>query len=466
MPVRIFSHYVQLPIVILGAIEILLLIGSLYFGAWVRFAGDTLTVVGPPWFRPLVFASVVIVCMVAMGLYQTREGRHRLGLIGIAIRLGASFVLSVVGLAAIFYLAPGLYLGRGSLSITFMAAFASLFTARFVFYTAVGDTFFKPRVLIYGAGEKAANLLATTVGNEPRRNSNLVGFVRSDGDIATRVSADKVIDCHDRLSVFAVTNDVDEIVVAIDDRRKGLPVQELLECKLNGVKVSDALTFFERETGKVKLDLLYPSWMIFSEGFAGNRLQSVLGRAFDILASLALLLVTWPIMVLVAIAIVIDDGLPILYRQARVGFRGEPFQVLKFRSMHTDAEKDGVARWASADDNRITRVGRVIRKFRFDELPQIFNVLRGDMRFVGPRPERPDFVDELSQRIPYYRERHCVKPGITGWAQLRYEYGASHADALEKLQYDLYYVKNRTLLLDMMILLQTAEVILWRSGAR
>ncbi len=464
MPVKIFSHYVQLPVVVLAAIEGALLIAAVYVGVWVRFSGN-MEIVGPIYMRPLVFAVVVIVCMVAMGLYQTRARADSLGIFGVVIRLGASFVLSVVALAALYYLAPGLYLGRGALAVTYLTGFALLTVARLIFYSVVGDNFFKPRVLIYGAGEKAANMIDKT-GSAGPQNSELVGFVRSAGDVAVRVDENLVIDLPSRLSVYAVNELVDEIVVAIDDRRKGLPVQELLECKLNGVRVSDALTYFERETGKVKLDLLYPSWMIFSDGFVGNRWQSITGRIFDVVASVALLLVTWPIMLLVASMIVIDDGFPVLYRQARVGFKGEVFDVLKFRSMRKDAEKDGVARWAKHNDDRVTRVGRIIRKFRVDELPQIINVLRGDMRFVGPRPERPDFVDQLSQRIPYYRERHCVKPGITGWAQLRYEYGASQADALEKLQYDLYYVKNRSLLLDMMILLQTAEVVLWRSGAR
>ena len=467
MPVKIFSHYIQLPVVVLAIIEGALLIAAVYIGVFVRFP-DNPGVVGPVYIRPLVFASVVLVCMVAMGLYQTHDRSDRLGLVGIVIRLGASFVLSWVALAAIYYLAPEdwrLHLGRGSLAVTYLAGFALLGTARLIFYSVVGDSFFKPRVLIYGAGEKAANVITMT-GSQGPQNSEIVGFVQSAGDIATRVAEEDVVRLDRHLSQYAVAEQVDEIVVAIDDRRKGLPVQELLECKLNGIRVSDALTYFERETGKVKLDLLYPSWMIFSEGFAGNRLESVTGRIFDIVASLLLLLATWPIMLLTALAVVIDDGFPILYRQARVGYKGELFDVLKFRSMRNDAEKDGVAVWAARDDDRVTRVGRVIRKFRFDELPQIINVLRGDMAFVGPRPERPDFVDQLSERIPYYRERHCVKPGITGWAQLRYEYGASQADALEKLQYDLYYVKNRSLLLDLMILLQTAEVVLWRSGAR
>lgn len=461
MPVRIFKHYVQLPVLVLAALEGLVLVGAVYVGAWVRFSGN-IQAVGAPFIKPLVFAAVVMVSMIAMGLYQTRAYPQR---VSVLIRLAASFVLAAVLLVLLFYLLPGLYLGRGALVGSFVTGFIGVSAIRLMFYSVVGESFFRPRVLVYGAGEKAVNLITLT-GSADMRRSNVVGFIRSKGDIETRIEPDRIVDYPNRLVDFARAQEIDEIVVAIDDRRRGLPIQELLDCKLGGIQVSDALTYFERETGKVKLDLLYPSWMIFSEGFNKNRLLSISERAFDIAASLALLLVTWPLMLLVALAIVIDDGFPVLYRQARVGFQGRIFDVMKFRSMRVDAEKDGVAKWAEANDRRVTRVGRIIRKFRFDELPQIINVLRGDMSFVGPRPERPDFVDQLSQRIPYYRERHCVKPGITGWAQLKYEYGASQQDALEKLQYDLYYVKNRTLLLDMMILLQTAEVVLWRTGAR
>ncbi len=460
MPVRIFKHYIQLPVLILGVVEGLLLIAAVYIGGWVRFSGN-LEIVGAIYGRPLAFAAVVMICMIAMGLYQARAYPEKLSMF---IRLAASFVLAGVLMALLFYIIPGLYLGRGALGITFIVGFVSLCIVRLGFYTLVGENFFKPRVLVYGAGEKAANLVNLT-GSTDQRQSNLLGFIRSTGDIETRVDPSDVVEYRGRLVDYAVANDVDEIVVAIDDRRKGLPVQELLDCKLSGISVSDALTYFERETGKVKLDLLYPSWMIFSEGFGRSRIQAVSERIFDIVASVVLLLITWPVMLLVALAIVIDDGLPVFYRQARVGFQGQIFEVLKFRSMRIDAEKDG-PQWAARNDDRVTRIGRIIRKFRLDELPQIINVLRGDMSFVGPRPERPDFVDQLSQRIPYYRERHCVKPGITGWAQLKYEYGASQQDALEKLQYDLYYVKNHTLLLDLLILLQTAEVVLWRTGAR
>jgi sugar transferase (PEP-CTERM system associated) len=245
-------------------------------------------------------------------------------------------------------------------------------------------------------------------------------------------------------------------------------VRELLDCRLAGVEVIDLVSFLERETGRVHLDVLNPSWIIFSEGFRRDGLRQATKRAFDIVASFALVLVTWPVMLLTAVGIKLEEGIraPILYRQRRVGLDGRDFDVLKFRSMRVDAERDGKARWATGNDDRVTRMGRLIRKVRVDELPQIFNVLRGDMSFVGPRPERPQFVSELSDSIPYYEERHCAKPGITGWAQICYPYGSSEKDSLEKLQYDLYYLKNHSLLFDMMILLQTVEVVLMGKGGR
>lgn len=462
MPVRIFRHYVQLPVLILGAVEAVLLIVSVYAGAALRHAGSFEPVTAPLWPRGLAFAAVVITCMVAMGLYQARVQTRKLATL---IRLVASFVLGGAALALLFYVFPALYLGRGILAFAFSVAFVMLVGVRLLALMLVDEKLFRRRTLIYGAGQKAASLLALR-GRADRAGFVVVGCIRSSGDADAKVDAERILEPDRHLGDFALALNVEEIVVAIDDRRRGLPVQELLDCKLRGIQVIDAITFFERESGKVKLDLLYPSWMIFSDGFSRGRLRDVAGRAFDVVASIALLLLTWPIMLLVALAIMLEDGRPVFYRQTRVGHEAKVFQVMKFRSMRTDAEKDGVAKWAEKNDSRVTRVGSVIRKYRIDELPQIFNVLRGEMSFVGPRPERPDFVDELSQRIPYYRERHCVKPGITGWAQLCYAYGASHEDALEKLQYDLYYVKNHSLLFDLMILLQTVEVVLWRTGAR
>jgi sugar transferase (PEP-CTERM system associated) len=261
---------------------------------------------------------------------------------------------------------------------------------------------------------------------------------------------------------------VDEVVVAMEDRRRYFPLRELLECRLAGVDVTELLTFLERETGRVRLDVLNPSWLIFGPGFRRDPLRLFSARALDLIASLLILVFTLPGMLAIALAVLIEDGwrAPVFYRQARVGRGGRAFELLKFRSMRADAETDGQARWAQKDDPRVTRVGAVMRKLRIDELPQILNVLRGNMSLVGPRPERPHFVADLAQKIPYYVERHCLKPGITGWAQLCYPYGSSEQDAIEKLQYDLYYIKNNSLLFDLSILVQTVEVVFMGKGAR
>ncbi len=260
---------------------------------------------------------------------------------------------------------------------------------------------------------------------------------------------------------------IDEIVVAIRDRRSGgLPVQQLLECKMEGINVIEMPTFFEREYRQVMLDSLNPSWMVLGDGFRQGHFGSFVKRLFDLTVSGVLLLLALPVLLVAALCIFLEDGQPVLYRQERVGRGGRVFTVYKLRSMKISAEPNGTPHWAKVNDDRTTRVGRFIRKWRIDELPQVINVFRGDMSFVGPRPERPFFVDQLTQKIPFYAMRHNAKPGITGWAQVRYQYGASVDDAIEKLQHDLYYVKNNCLFLDIMILIATVEVVLWGRGAR
>ena len=260
---------------------------------------------------------------------------------------------------------------------------------------------------------------------------------------------------------------VDLIVVALSERRGGsMPLRELLDCKLKGVRVVDIETHFERSLGQIRLESLSAGWMIFGDGFGSGWWRALVKRVFDIVCASALIMLTLPIMAITVILILIEGGFPILYLQERVGQNGRLFHVVKFRSMRTDAEKDGQPRWAAASDDRVTRVGRVIRKLRIDELPQLFCVLDGSMSMVGPRPERPYFVDALTQTIPYYAVRHSVKPGVTGWAQVRYQYGASVEDSAEKLQYDLYYVKNHSLLLDIVVMFETIGVVLMRKGAQ
>ncbi|MEM6639855.1 MAG: TIGR03013 family XrtA/PEP-CTERM system glycosyltransferase [Pseudomonadota bacterium] len=466
MPVRIFNVYVHKQVILLGFLEFCAIIASVYAGAYLRFAGDMGGVVdsiGTLWPKALIVSAIIMAAMTAMGLYHARLRPRRSG---IAVRVIVAFILGGGALVTLFYVAPSLYVGRGALALGLFIAFLLVSLIRTVFFTIVGDDVFKRRILVYGAGEKAGSIMGLRRRSD-RRGFKVHGFIRAN-EAETRVDPERLIELPGSLVDYAVANAIDEIVVAIDDRRRGIDLPELLAAKLVGIRVTDALSFFERETGKVRLDLLYPSWLIYSEGFDRRPAQLFLGRLLDIVFSLGLLAIAWPFMIGVVIAIRLEEGwrAPVLYRQTRVGFQGRDFDVLKFRSMTVDAEQDGVAQWAKKNDSRVTKVGEVIRKYRLDELPQIFNVLRNDMSFVGPRPERPRFVAELSEQIPYYSERHCVKPGITGWAQLCYAYGSSTEDAMEKLQYDLFYVKNRSLLFDLMVMLQTAEVVLWKAGAR
>jgi sugar transferase (PEP-CTERM system associated) len=260
---------------------------------------------------------------------------------------------------------------------------------------------------------------------------------------------------------------VDEVVVAVREQRGGvLPLRQLVDCRLHGIRVTCLPSFYERVCGEIPIDSLKAGWLMYSEGFRQGIARKMVKRCFDFFAALALLTVTFPIMVMTAIAIAMESPGPVLFRQERVGAGGRTFRLLKFRSMRNDAEKDGIPQWAAANDSRITRVGRFIRRSRLDELPQIFNVLTGEMSFVGPRPERPFFVSQLTDEIPFYGARHSIKPGLTGWAQVRYSYGSSTEDAMRKLQFDLYYVKNHTLFLDLLILMGTVRVVLSGQGAR
>jgi sugar transferase (PEP-CTERM system associated) len=361
-----------------------------------------------------------------------------------------------------------MHLWRGVPALALIGTGCGVLLSRLVFTRAVGQEIFKRRVLVYGTGSAAATV-ARLRRSSDRRGFQVVGFVSAPGEISAanpRIPADRLLDPAGDLSGLCERLSASEVVVAMDDRRLGFPIRELLDCRLAGVEVTEVLTFLERETGSVRIDMLNPSWMIFGEGFRRDPLRLFSSRALDLVAGLGVLAVSLPVMILTAFAIKLEDWrAPVLYAQTRIGLGGRRFRLLKFRSMREDAELNG-AQWAQSGDPRVTKVGTVIRKLRIDELPQVFNVLRGQMSFVGPRPERPEFVEQLAEKIPYYVQRHCVKPGITGWAQLCYPYGSSEQDALEKLQYDLYYIKNNSLLFDLAILIQTAEVVLLGKGAR
>jgi sugar transferase (PEP-CTERM system associated) len=465
MRIRLIGEHVYVSIVALVFAELAFCCAAFILAVYVRFGADLTAfgdVYGPLWPRALVFSVVMVVCLAAFGLYSARQ---RARTIGIVLRVVAAMVAGVAVTAVVWYVVPALRVGRGVMILASVASIVAVAVTRTVFGRLVHEDVFKRRVLVYGSGQGATSI-AELRRRSDRRGFVLVGFVKADGE--ARAVPVKTLDPTLGLFELCVRHEVDEIVVAMDDRRRQFPLRELLECRLAGVDVTELLTFLERETGRVRLDVLNPSWLIFGPGFRRDPLRLFSSRTLDIVASLLILMVSLPVMILSALAILVEDGWrgPVFYRQARVGGAGRSFALLKFRSMRPDAETDGQPRWAAKDDPRVTRVGAIMRKLRIDELPQILNVLRGNMSLVGPRPERPQFVTDLAQKIPYYVERHCVKPGITGWAQLCYPYGSSEQDAIEKLQYDLYYIKNNSFLFDLSILLQTVEVVFMGKGAR
>jgi sugar transferase (PEP-CTERM system associated) len=324
-----------------------------------------------------------------------------------------------------------------------------------------------PSVLIVGTGPEAQSV-ASDLMTLKRIQRKVVGFYATEPQPAQAgtVRGHKVFASDNSIEDIVANHNVDEIIVAVREQRGGgVPMDQLLACRIRGVPILDLAGFYERAKSEVPIDSLKASWLVYGHGFVQGRARQIAKRSFDILSSSVLLLIASPVMLLTMLAIKLDSRGPIIYRQERVGLGGKIFMCLKFRSMGTDAEKDGVARWATKNDVRVTRVGAVIRKTRIDELPQLFSVLRGEMSMVGPRPERPSFVKELKEQIPFYDVRHSIKPGVTGWAQVRYSYGASVDDARKKHQYDLYYVKNNSLLLDALVLIETVSVVLFREGA-
>ena len=468
--VRILKHYIHLPYIYLGVMEAIALSLCVYLGHFLHHSQQPTNQLFP---SAVVFALIMVLAMISMGVYQSRL---REGFAGMMLRTAvAFFLIAALALAVIFYVVPDLSLPRGTLATSIVASYVAVTGMRWGVSRLISDEDFKTRVLVLGTGQKAMKIATRLRRKSDRRGFTIHGYVRLQGtpDLISDFGAN-ILSLSESLPQYCQRHDIAEIVVAPDERRRTgdgpspLPIEELLDCRLSGINVVDVLSFFEREVGKILIEMLQPSWMIYSDGFAVSTLRNASERIFDIIAASVLLLVAWPVMLGAALAIKLESGwrAPVFYRQQRVGLNSKNFSVFKFRSMQVNAEKDGKAVWAQQNDPRVTTVGQVMRRSRIDELPQIFNVLRGDMSFVGPRPERPEFVSELSQKIPYYNERHRVKPGITGWAQLCYPYGASDADALEKLQYDLYYLKNHSVLLDLLILIQTVEVILIGDGAR
>lgn len=383
----------------------------------------------------------------------------------LVVRLFQAVGAASILLAALYLVAPGLMIGDGIFVSALVVFVVAILAWRLAFNRVTTLRGMEERVLILGTGE-SARTVARQILAQRDFGYRVVGFIDDDARrIGERVVNPGIIGTPLDIPDLVAGQRVDRIVVGLADRRGKLPLDALLRAKLAGVRVEDAGTMYERLTGKILVEDVRPSWLIFGDGFRVSRWTRLVKRSLDLAMALAMVVIGAPFMVLTALAVWTEDGLPVIYSQERVGENGRVFRVYKFRSMRKDAEGDRPI-WASADDERVTRVGRVIRKTRLDELPQLWNVLRGDMSFVGPRPERPFFVEQLSAEIPFYQQRHAVKPGLTGWAQVKYRYGASLEDAMEKLRYDLYYIKHLSLAFDLTIIFDTVKVILFRKGAQ
>ncbi|WP_336965376.1 TIGR03013 family XrtA/PEP-CTERM system glycosyltransferase [Sphingobium aquiterrae] len=461
--IRLFKHYVPHAVLLLGLLDFALLLCAAEAG-WVLRARQigmdvdyVMNRIGPL----SSFAIALQVAMIAVGVYGTealQSLRFAIARLLVAVSLGVLF------LSVMHFLLPEMTLWRSNSLYAMGLSFVFLLAVRIMLGSMLGGEAFKRRLIVLGAGPRADRIRQL----EARKGAGflVVGYIgMNDGPqlIPEAINRSAIYN----LSDFVVRLGASEVILALEERRNAIPMADLLRIKTTGVHVNDLSTFLERETGRVDLDSVNPSWLIFSDGFsASRRLSSIGKRLFDIAASSALLMLTGPVIALAAILVKMDSKGPAFYRQQRVGLFGQEFWITKLRTMRQDAEVAGQAQWAEKDDPRITRLGYWLRKLRIDELPQTWTVLKGEMSFVGPRPERRQFVDDLVQHLRYYAERHMVKPGITGWAQINYPYGASIEDSRNKLEYDLYYAKNYTPFLDLLILIQTVRVILWPEGAR
>tara|TARA_R110001606_G_scaffold4129_1_gene19449 strand:- start:18488 stop:19912 length:1425 start_codon:yes stop_codon:yes gene_type:complete len=461
--IRLFKHYIPYPVIFLGLIDFVLLLSAAEVG-WILRAHQIEMAVGSVFDRPgpiFSFAFALQLALIAVGVYGPEALQ--------SLRFAAARILVAISLGVIFlsllaFALPGITLWRSNSLYAMILAIAFLMVVRILLGTMLDSDIFKRRLLILGAGPRAGRIAA--LEKRPECGFIIAGYVAMNEGASLIDSAIRRQDIVN-LPQHVIDLEVSEVVLALEERRNALPVADLLTIKTTGVHVNDLSSFLERETGRVDLDSVNPSWFIFSDGFSsGRRLSTTFKRGFDIFLSFLLLLLTGPVILLFALLIRLESRGGSFFMQERVGLYGQKFNILKLRSMRADAEPNGKAIWASENDPRITRIGNFIRKVRIDELPQAWSVLKGEMSFVGPRPERPQFVDDLQTQMPYYAERHIVKPGITGWAQINYPYGASTEDSRHKLEYDLYYAKNYTPFLDLLIILQTIRVVLWPEGAR
>jgi sugar transferase (PEP-CTERM system associated) len=416
------------------------------------------------WAKILLVAAVTQLCLYFNDLYEMHAG---LSAIELATRLTQAIGITSIVLAIIYFLWTDAMIGRWIFFVNLIFLILFLVSWRVLYTYVIHRRLFTEKAIILGDGE-----LANDIFEEMRNKSDISYDIRhvvgqENGKASLpKFNGTSVKFGFDKLSDLVEADQASNIIVALDQKRGVMPYKELLNCKVRGINIIDGESFYERITGKLLVEKINPSWLIFSDGFRKSPVTRLMKRVSGFFLSAIMLILFSPLLALVAIAIRLDSPGPVLFSQERVGEEGKIFKIYKFRSMETDAETECGPVWACEGDPRITRVGRIIRKLRIDELPQLWNVLRGDMSFVGPRPERPHFVERLKKIIPYYEERFSVKPGVTGWAQILYPYGASDKDALEKLKYDLYYIKNMSLLLDLLVIFHTVKIVLLGRGAR
>jgi sugar transferase (PEP-CTERM system associated) len=455
---QLFNRYVSTRSLTVFAGELFLIFGSVALAGCVLGAGD---LGGSIWMIALV-TLVCQLCLYYNDFYDLTLVHSSRELI---VRLLQAVGAASIVLAALYFTVPALMIGDGIFVSALFVFLVGILGWRLIFNHLTGSLHLQERILVVGTGETARKV-ARQILDQHDFAYSVVGFIDDDASrVGERIVNPAIIGTPADIPRLIARHEISRIVVGLSDRRGKLPIEELLRAKMAGVRVEDATTTYERVTGKILIDDLRPSWLIFSDGFRVSRATRWMKRTIDLTLAVVLAVLSFPVMVLTAIAIWLESGGPVLYCQERVGESGRPFTLCKFRSMRIDAEKEGRPVWARDGDERVTRVGRVIRTTRFDELPQLWNVLRGDMSFVGPRPERPYFVAELAKEIPFYQQRHAVKPGLTGWAQVKYRYGSSLEDAMEKLRYDLYYIKHLSIFFDLTIVFDTVKVVLFRKGA-
>ncbi len=455
---QLFNRQISAKGATVFGIEMLLIPSSILVAARVNGSADP---VAADLWQILLITALCELCLYYNDLYDLTVVQSLRELL---IRVLQAVGTVAIVLAVAYLAVPSVMFDAGTITTALLLFVIGVMTWRAAFASFAYDARLEERILIIGTGRTAQMLVQQMAATQQDFPYRLVGFV-ADGQGAYQVRAHDVLGTMADLQRLIVDQRIDRVVVGLSDRRGRLPIEPLLRAKLAGVRVEDATTTYERLTGKILIDDLKPSWLIFSDGFHASRATRSAKRVIDLSGAIIGSIVAAPLMALIALAVRLDSPGPILYQQQRVGENGRVFTLCKFRSMRTDAE-DGTPVWAQDQDDRVTRVGRILRLTRLDELPQLWNVLRGDMSFVGPRPERPYFMEQLATAIPFYMERHAVKPGITGWAQVKYRYGSSIEDATEKLRYDLYYIKHLSVFFDLTIVFDTVKVVLFGKGAK